>query len=254
MQNYKYSAKNLPKKIFELIQIFYLNNFIDNESMMKILKLKILSCLTEDEIQDINEESLDLKNKEIQNILPFEFAITFLLSFKSIKMDNNKIINFTNLINDIMKIIEEYLLINYNNFHLLSNSLLLYRLIELSQISLDCIINIIPPLMKVYKFNFNINYYLNDLNEQFILKKNDSIMSKNNNIIAKNKFLFELFKYENLTLKEQKKFIIRNGSVFNDNINNGIILNNNDSFVLANEHFSTVISFKLNISKPNTNS
>ena len=233
------------KKLFELLQIFYLNNLVDNSEMSKIVKFKLISCLNEDENNDITEESLDLKNKPIYKISPLEFVINYLLSFKSIKMDNKKIIDFINIINDVMKIFEEYILINFNNIYLLSNSLLFYRLIELSQISLDCIVNIIPILMKVYKFNFNINYYLNDLNEQFLLKKNENIISKNNNIISKNNFLFELFKYENLTIKEQKNLIIRNGFVFNDNINNGIILNINDSFTLSNEHFSTVISFKL---------
>ena len=233
------------EKLFELLKIFYLNNLIDNSEFAKILKYKLLSCLNKDENNDFTEESLDLKNKPIYRISSLEYIINYLLSFKSIKMGSTKIIDFINIINDIMIIFEEYILINYNNIYLLSNSLLFYRLIELSQVSLDCIVNIIPILMKVYKFNFNINYYLNDLNEQFILKKNENIISKNNNLISKNNFLFELFKYENLTIKEQKNLIIRNGFVFNDDINNGIILNNNDSFTLSNEHFSTVISFKL---------
>ena len=238
--------KRFSKNIFELLKLFFLNNLIENNDFLKIIKLKIISCLNDNEINNnytINDS--DIKNADIQNIEQLNFILEFLLSFKSMKMPSNKIIHFINIINDTMKIIETYLLNNFNNIYLLSNSLLFYRLIELSQISLDCIVNIIPVLMKVYKFNFNLDFYLNDLSEQFILKKNESIISKNNNIISKNNFLYELFKYENLTIKEQKKLIIRNGFAFNDNINNGVILKNNNSFILSNQHFSSVISIKL---------
>ena len=54
-----------------------------------------------------------------------------------------------------MKIIED-LFFTYNNIFLISNVTSFYKLIELSQISLDCIDNIIPLLMKVYKFSFTI--------------------------------------------------------------------------------------------------
>ena len=244
--------KNLfEKKISELIQIFFLYNLIENTNIISILKLKILSSLYTNENNDINEESLDNKNMPIKNIIPLEYVFNFLLSFKQVKMNSIKIIEFTNIINDVMKLIDKYLLINYNNIYLLSNSLLFYKLIELSQISLDCIVNIIHILKKVYLFNFKINYYLNDLSEQFLLKQNENIIGKNNNIIAKNNFLYELIRFEKLTLKEQRDIIIKNGFIFNDDINNGIILNNEDSFIFPNELFSSVISFKLIINKNN---
>ena len=239
------------KKISELIQIFFLYNLIENTNIISILKLKILSSLYTNENNDINEESLDNKNMPIKNIIPLEYVFNFLLSFKQVKMNSIKIIEFTNIINDVMKLIDKYLLINYNNIYLLSNSLLFYKLIELSQISLDCIVNIIHILKKVYLFNFKINYYLNDLSEQFLLKQNENIIGKNNNIIGKNNFLYELIRFEKLTLKEQRDIIIKNGFIFNDDINNGIILNNEDSFIFPNELFSSVISFKLIINKNN---
>ena len=239
------NKNNYENKIFELIQIFFLYNLIDNTNLVSILELKILQSLYLDENIDIYEESLNNENRIIKNIIPLEFAFNFLLSFKYIQMDKNKIIEFMSIINDIMKLIEKHLLINFNNIYLLSNTMLLYRLIELGQISLDYLVHIIPILRKVYKFNFKINYFLNDLSEQFLLKKNENIIRKNNNIIAKNNFLYELFRYENLIIKEQNNLIIKNGFIFNNNINNGIILNNEDSFIFPNEHFSSVISFKL---------
>ena len=245
--------KNYENIIFELIQIFYLYNLIENKNLVSMLELKILQSLYSDENIDNYEESLDNINKTINNIIPLEFAFNFLLSFKYIKMDERKIIEFMAIISDIMKIIDKYLLINYNNIYLLSNSLLLYRLVELGQISLDCLVNIIPILKKVYIFNFKINYFLNDLSEQFLLTKNENIIHKNNNIIAKNNFLFDLFRYENLILREQKNLIIKNGFIFNDNINNGIVLNNEDSFIFPNELFSSVISFKLIMNKNDKN-
>ena len=54
-----------------------------------------------------------------------------------------------------MKIIED-LFFTYNNIFLISNVTSFYKFFELSQISLDCIDNIIPLLMKVYKFSFTI--------------------------------------------------------------------------------------------------
>ena len=239
------NKKIFIQKLYQLIQIYYVNNIIDKECLVKILKLELMNCFYKEEERVFNEDLLKIKNEEIKNIYPLETVINFLLSFNSIKMNNNEIFFFTNIINDIMEEIKELFLNNCNNIYLLSNSLLFYRLLELSQISLDIIVNIIPVLIKVYKFNFNLNYLLNDLSSQFLLKKDEYIIRKNNNIIAKNNFLYELFKYEILSTKEENNNIIKNGFVFNDKINNGIILYNNESFTFPNESFSSVISFKL---------
>ena len=239
------NKKIFVKKLFEIIQIFFFNNLINRENLVKILKLLLLSSLKGERIINMQEEEIELKNKTINNFEYFEIVIKFLLSFKFMKMGTKKAMIFTNIINDIINIIKDYFFNNYNNIHLLSNSFLFYEFIELSQISIDLLPTITNLLSKIYKFNFNIDYCLNDLSDQFLLRKNESIVKKNNNIISKSNFLFELFKYENLALKEQKNFFIRNGFVFNDNIENGIILNNNDSFIFPNESFSTVISFKL---------
>ena len=237
--------KQLTIKLFELIQIFFLNNIIDKENLVNILRLKLISCLYKENDNEYNEEFLEIKNKTILNIFSLEVIIKFLLSFNNVEMDKKKEVDFINIINDIMRIIDNLFLSNYNNKLLLSNSLLFYRLIELSQISLDCITNIIPILLKVYKYSFNIDYCLNDLSEQFLFKKNENINKKNNNIIAKNQFLYELFNLQNLKKQSQQYSLIPNGFVFNDVIKNGVILFNNNSFYFPNESFSLVISFNL---------
>ena len=239
----KYDNKNFIKKIFELIRLYYLNNLIDDDSLINIIRLKLISCLYKENANLFNKEILDIKNKIIVNTVSFEVIIDFLVSFKSVDLSKKKITSFINIINNTMKIIED-LFFTYNNIFLISNATSFYKLIELSQISLDCIDNIIPLLMKVYKFSFKIDYVLSDLSEQFLFKKNENINKKNNNIIAKNYFLYELFYYEYLMVKEEK-YLIKHGFVFNDNPNNGIILYNNDSFTFPNESFSIVISFSL---------
>ena len=90
----------------------------------------------------------------------------------------------------------------------------------------------------VYKFSFKLDFYLNDLSDQFLLKKDENLDRKNNNIISKNKFLEELFGCE-------KGKIIKHGFVFNDNPNNGLVFYANDSFTFPKDNFSIVISFKL---------
>ena len=240
-----YNNKIFTKKIFELIQILYLNNLIDKTNLINIIRLKLITCLFKGDFNEYNEDFLKIKNKTILNIFSLEVIINFLLSFKNIDMSDKKVTEFMNVIEETMKNIDELILSNYNNIFLLSNSLLFYRLIELSQISLDCVSNIIPYLIKVYNFSFKIDFCLNDLSEQFLLKKGENINRKNNNIIAKNNFMHELFKYQNLLIQEQKNPIIYHGFVFNDSPNNGIILYNNNSFIFPNESFSIAISFNL---------
>ena len=240
-----YDNKIFTKKLFELIHIYFLNNLIDKDNLINIIRLKLISCLYKENDNEYNEDFLEIKNKTIINIYSLEVIINFLLSFKSIHLNKNKTLEFINIINETMSIIEDLLLNNYNNNFLLSNSLLFYRLIELSQISLDCIVSIIPVLMKVYKFTFNIDYFLSDLSEQFLLKKNENINSKNNNIIAKNSFLYDLFNIQYLILQEYEYSLIPHGFVFNDKPNNGLILFNYDSFKFPKDSFSIVISFNL---------
>ena len=239
----KVNNNQFTKTIFEAIRIYYLSNLIDNENLINIIRMKLISSLYKEENKIFNKEFLNIKNKTIVNISAFEEVIDFLLSFKSKPMSNEKIIDFSKVINNIVAYIEEQFL-THNNIFILSNLLSFYRLLELSQISFECIENVVPLLKKVYKYSFKIEYCLSDLSEQFLLKKNEKINQKNNNLIAKNHFLYHLFFFENSTINKEK-YLIKNGFVFNDNPNNGIILNNNNSFSFPNESFSIVISICL---------
>ena len=235
-----YKKENFTKKIFHLIKRYYLLNLLDKECIVNIIRLKLYSCFNKGKFNLTISENKNkmFNNKIIVNTSPLEEVINFLLSFTDEEMSEKKIIDFTNIINSSSEIIKNLFLFNYNNIVLLSNSLLFYRLIELGKISLESINRIIPLLKMVYKFQFKLDFYLNDLSDQFLLKKDENIERKNNNIICKNKFLEELFGCE-------KAQIIQHGFVFNDNPNNGLVFYANDSFNFPKDNFSIVISFKL---------
>ena len=237
-----YKNENFIKKMFHLVRIYYLHNLLDKENLVNIIRLKLYSCFY-DSNHNINifETKNKFINKIIVNISPLETIIDFLLSFTQEEISQKKIHDFNNIINDFSELIKNLFLYNYNNIFLLSNSLSFYRLIELGKISLESINRIIPLLKTVYKFSFKLDFYLNDLSEQFLLKKNENLERKNNNIISKNKFLEELFGCEKLKIQNSK---INHGFVFNDNPNNGLVFYANDSFNFPKE-FSMVISFKL---------
>ena len=238
---FKYKNENFSKKIFHLIKAHYLHNLIGKENLVNIIRLKLYNCFYEEKyISHISEfDKKKIYNKKIENLSPLEEIINFLLSFTEEKMSQKKIIDFNYIINSSSDLIKKLFLFNYNNIALLSNSLLFYRLIELSKLSAESIDRIFPLLKSVYKNSFNLDFYLNDLNEMFILKKDENIARKNNSIITKNKFLEELFGCE------REKNLIKNGFVFNDDPNNGLIFYANDSFTFPKDSFSMVISFKL---------
>ena len=215
-----YKKENFIKKIYHLIRIYYLNNLIDNEFLVNIIRLELYRCFND-------ESKTKIINKNIDNISSLEKVINFLLSFTEEEISNKKINEFNNVINQTCDLIKKLFLSNYNNIFLLSNSLLFYRLIELSKISLESIHRIIPLLKTVFKFSFKIDYCFNDLSDQFLIKNGENIEKKNNNIIAKNKFLEELFGCEKM---KEKNAMIKHGFVFNDNVNNGLVFYANDSF------------------------
>ena len=240
---FRYNNESFIIKIFNLIKIFYLNDLIDKGNLENIIRLKLYSCFyqSKEDISIFNTKTQFL-NKSIINIKPLETIINFLLSFTEEDMSLKKLCDFNEVINSSSELIKNLFLYNYNNLILLSNSPLFYRLIELGKLSLECINRIIPLLKMVYKFSFKLDFCLNDLSEQFLLKKCENIERKNNNIICKNKFLEELFGCEKLKIKNSK---INHGFVFNDNPNNGLVFYANDSFNFPKDAFSMVISFKL---------
>ena len=82
--------KKFVQKIFELIRIYYLNNLIDDDSLINIIRLKLISCLYKEDANLFNKEILDIKNKMIVNTVSFEVIIEFLVSFKSVNLSKKK--------------------------------------------------------------------------------------------------------------------------------------------------------------------
>jgi len=236
-----YNKDNIIKKIFHLMRIYYLHNLLDNENLLNIMRLKLYSCFY-NERYNITELKSNNININIINITPLETIINFLISFTEENLSQKNIIDFNELISDFCKLFIYLFLSNYNNKIQLSNYFIFYRLLELSKISLETINTLLPLFKSVFKFNFKLDFCFNDLSEQFIIKKGENLEKKNNNIIAKNKFLEELFTSEK---SKEVDYLIKNGFVFNDNINNGLVYYANDSFTFPSQSYSMVISFKL---------
>ena len=236
-----YKNENIIIKLFHLLRVYYLHNLLDNENILSIIRLKLYPCFY-GENYNINELRNQIINKNIIDITPLETIIKFLLSFTEENMSEKQIINFNEMINEFCKLFTNLFLENYNNLIQLSNYYIFYRLLELSKISLETINTILPIFKKVFKFNFKLDFSFDDLSEQFLIKKGEDIEKKNNNIIAKNKFLDELFGCEKT---RQAEYLIKNGFVFNDNINNGLVYYANVSFSFPSQSYSMVISFKL---------
>ena len=236
-----YKKENFIIKIFHLLRIYYLHNLLDNENLLSIIRLKLYSCFYNENYNIAELKSQNI-NKNIINITPLETIINFLLSFTEENLTQKKIIDFNELISGICKLFTNLFLSNYNNIIQLSNYYIFYRLLELSKISLETIHTILPLFKAVFKFNFKLDFCFNDLSEQFLIKKGEDIEKKNNNIIAKNKLLEELFGSEKA---KEVDYLIKNGFVFNDNINNGLVYYVNDSFTFPSQSYSMVISFKL---------
>ena len=239
--------------IFKLMKLLFLNNLINKENVTNILRLKIISCLfinIYDDNIEINE-LLEINNKNILNIKPLEAVINFLLSFKFYKMSKKKTIEFNYLISNVINVMNELLFENnYNNIFQMTYNDTFMKLLDLCQISLDCIGPVTQLLIKIYKFRFKVDYCFQDLSEQFMLKNYENIYNKNSNLIAKNHFMYELFKFENVFSKEEDDYLISSGFVFNNVKNNGILLINDNTEnkkenSFPNESFSIVVSFRL---------
>ena len=246
---------NCIKIILKITKILFLNNYLDENNLEKILYFQIILSLKK---ENDNNNKINLKySNNIQNIKKIYLVIDYLLSFcfnNNYHMNNFKIKQFNNLVINVVKMIDKHILVNYNNIYLLSKDNLFFRLIELSQlVSLYTTSKIIRLLINVYKHKFNIDYILDDLSEQFIYKiKKESLLNKTNLLISKNIFLNELFEKEKISFKEEDIFI-KNGFYFNDCKNNGIICEPINKFPNENDGYSIVISFRLMNDNKNQN-
>ena len=235
------------KKILKITKIFFLNNYIDEENLEKILYFQIILSLKK---ENENNNKINLKyNNNIQNIKQIYLVIDYLLSFccnNNYHMNNDKIKQFDNLVINVIKIIDKDILVNYNNIYLLSKDKLFFSLIELSQlVSLNTVSQIIKLLINVYKHRFNIDYALEDLSNQFLYRiKKETLLNKTNLLMSKNIFLNELFEKEKLSFKKEDIFI-KNGFFFNDCKDNGIICDPINKFPTENNGYTIAISFRL---------
>ena len=235
------------KKILKITKIFFLNNYIDEENLEKILYFQIILSLKK---ENENNNKINLKyNNNIQNIKQIYLVIDYLLSFccnNNYRMNNDKIKQFNNLVINVIKMIENDILVNYNNIYLLSKDKLFFRIIELSQlVSLNTVSQIIKLLINVYKHKFNIDYVLEDLSNQFLYRiKEETLLNKTNLLMSKNIFLNELFEKEKLSFKKEDIFI-KNGFFFNDCKDNGIICDPINKFPSENNGYTIAISFRL---------
>ena len=110
-------------KLFLLIKVYYLNNLLDNESLLNIIRIKLYACFYDEENYNIEElKSQVMSNKSIINISHLETIIKFLLSFTEENISQKNILEFNKLINNVSKLITDLFLANYNNIFLLSNS------------------------------------------------------------------------------------------------------------------------------------
>ena len=237
---FKLTHYSYIQKILKIVKIFFLNNYIDENSFQKIIILQIILCLYKENKRNENK---------IQNIKYLYIIIDYLLSFCSNNnyyMTEYKVKQFNNTVKNILDIIDKNILITYNNKIILSKNKKFYNLIQLSQIvTLKVTSKIIKSLINVYIHKLNIDYVFGDLSKQFLYKtKKENITNKTNLLIAKNFFLNELFEKEKIYYKENEIFI-KNGFYFDDSENNGIICNSINKFTNENNGYSIVLSFRL---------
>ena len=235
------SNNNFNAKILKMTKIIFLNDYIDNDTLQNILCFQIISSLYK-----VNQTNKTKKN-DIQNIQNLYLTFDFLLSFcndnkKNIK--KNKLEQFNKVVNYFVEIINQYILINFNNKIILSRNKRFYDLISLSQVtSLGLTSKIIQLIVDVYKHKLDIDYALDDLSDQFLYNtKKETISNKTNLLIAKNIFLNELFEKEKVSFREENIFI-KNGFYFDDCPNNGIFCDPINVF--PKNGYSIVISFRL---------
>ena len=209
--------ENLKLEIYKLIKLYFINGFLDKEFLLYLVKLVIT-----------------INKKDLNEI------IDFLLSFNSCSLSGEIIINLEYIINNLINFFENITKNDYESFLTLSNNKCLYKLLELNQILKKNMKNIFSFLVKIYKFNFDINLPLLDLNNLFILKKNENIITKIENLQNRNDFFTELLDSERESIVSNGKIIINSGFYFNGQKGSGINITINK---IIDNSFTLAISF-----------
>ena len=240
----KVSKELLNRKIYFLIKKLFIKDIISVDDMNIILVYKLIVCLLPENI-DLKSNFIPINNNKIENIKELYSLFEFLLSFIKNPLDEKNKIKFKHLCENVIENMNSILLNgNKNNIFVLAKNDYAFKLIQLTKISNEITLVIIPFLVKIYNKKFNIDYIFNDLSDQFTLKNNENIENLTNYLIAKNSFLIDLFSEEE---KSENKFFINNGFMFNKDDYNGIICSLSDSKPKSfpSEGFSAVISFCL---------
>ena len=209
--------ENLKLEIYKLIKIYFINAIIDKEILLHLLKLIIV-----------------INNKDINEI------VYFLLSFNQCNLNGENILNLEYIICNFIDFIDKIIGNNYQIFFMLSNNKYLYKLLELNKISKNFMKTIISFLVKIYKFNFDINLPLFEMNNLFILAQNEDILTKIENLKSRNDFFTELLRREREFILLNEKIIISDCFYFDGNKESGINITNN---IVTNTTFSIAISF-----------
>ena len=235
--------KDISNGIFKLAIFLFLNDYIDENGLKLILGYQLLLSLYKD----------NKKSEKIEDVKKIYLVINFLLSFsnnKYYKLNENKIKQITRLNSFLIKIIKEYILLNFANVCLLARSKYFLKLIEFCQIaSFEERTEIMNLLVDVYKYKLNIDFILDDLSEQFLYNiEKDSLNNKTKLLIEKNNFLNNIFKKETQLIKGE---IIKNGFYFSDFPNNGIQCESVNKFPNAKKGYSIVVSFRLMVDSDN---
>ena len=229
---------DISNRFFRLTKFLFIKDYIDEKGLKLILGFQLILSLYKD----------DEKSGKIEDIKKIFLVINFLLSFsnndKYFRINENKIKQITTLISFLIKILKEYILINFANVCLLSRSKSFFKLIEFCKItSFDERAEIMNLLVDVYKYKLNIDFILDDLSEQFLYNiEKDSLNNKTKLLIEKNNFLNNIFKKETQLIKGE---IIKNGFYFSNFPNNGIKCEPVNTFPKAKKGYSIVLSFRL---------
>ena len=230
-------------KILNLVKIFFLNDYINDDGLKLILGLQIFLCFYKK----------GKKSQKIENIEKIYLVIDFLskfCSFKYYQLTKHKINQINSTIKFVLDFLKNKILINFADICLLSRNKSFFKLIELSQItSYVETRNLIPLLVEVYKYKLNIDFVFDDLSNQFLYKiDKDSPKHKLKLLIAKNNFLNNIFEKETPLINGE---IIKNGFYFSNFPLNGIQCDPKNKFPSQKDGYSIVVSFKL-MEKNNT--
>ena len=229
----------------KLVKKIYISGLINDDEINNLILFIIYLSFIDRKVYSL-QKKIDLE-KLSHNIIKFydRFKIAI-----ELVLDINKPIITKTFINNL----KEKILISKSNFFLLNSNIDLLKLIELNiqnddeyrkarikelnggEYSNDEITSL---LIKLYSFHYNINFLSSFIET---LKKNVYDINKDLtyfNILERYVGLLEKISKNEDYLFERDPYILNKGFVFNNNIENGIIIKN----VIIQSNFSLIFSF-----------